>query len=285
MRMHGEIDAAPAGVRRRTSYILGVRYDDLDGATALRTVEDFVAGRDGERPRRVVFTNVHTVHLARGNREFLGAVNDADLVLPDGSGLSIAARVLGGSVTENLNGTDFVPRVLERARALGWTVYLLGGRPGVASSARAVLLDRLPGLKIAGFHSGFFTPREEGALIREINAARPDILLVALGSPVQELWAARNLHRIDAGVCFAVGGLFDFLSGAFRRAPAWMRRMGIEWVYRFLGDPLAKWERVFVEMPVFLTLTVAARIGLILRSLSPRNWSEPPLSLQEKEPL
>jgi N-acetylglucosaminyldiphosphoundecaprenol N-acetyl-beta-D-mannosaminyltransferase len=143
---------------------------------------------------------------------------------------------------------------------LGRTVYLLGARPDAVAACRDRLLRDHPRLKIVGFHHGYFAPGEEEAVVAHINACRPDILLVGFGTPLQEEWISRNARRLDAGVCMAVGGLFDFLSGTFARAPVWMRRAGIEWLFRFLKDPAAKWNRVFLEIPLFLTLVVARRI-------------------------
>jgi N-acetylglucosaminyldiphosphoundecaprenol N-acetyl-beta-D-mannosaminyltransferase len=239
---------------------LGVRADRIDGATALNSLRTF-AMRGGDRsPAHVFFTNVHSIHLARRDQDFMRLINSADLALPDGAGLKIAGKLFGTPIMENLNGTDLTPRFLKIAELEGLTVYLLGGLPEVVEGCYCWLSKEYPKLRIVGFRHGHFLPEEEDAIIEEINAARPHVLLVALGSPRQERWIARNSQHLKAGVCMGVGGLFDFLSGSKSRAPQWMRRMGIEWVYRFIQDPKTKWDRVFIEIPTFLALIAAKQL-------------------------
>ncbi len=242
--------------RHRIS-ILGVRVDNVDGEAAHRAIGKAVFARKGTPMRKLFFVNVHTIHLARRNPEFFRCVNSADLILPDGSGLNLAGKLAGHPILENLNGTDFTPRVLREAEKRSWTVYLLGSKRDVLNRCRKHIEARFPRLNIVGDHPGYFSLRQERELMYDINRKRPDILLVALGSPLQELWIHRHAHELNVGVAMAVGGLFDFLSGERKRAPLWMRKIGIEWVFRFFQDPRTKWERVIVEIPIFLALVVA----------------------------
>lgn len=244
----------------RSIFLLGTRVDNIDECTALRMAIGFAAHRDGLPARTVCFTNVHTICEARRDRTLMHCVNLADLVLPDGSGLKIAGRIFGTPIRENLNGTDFTPKVLDAAQQNGLSVYLLGAQLGRVVSCRANLLRQYPNLKIVGLHHGYFTADDEQDVIRDINAKKPDILLVALGTPRQEKWISKNARCLNVGVCLAVGGLFDFLSGTIERAPAWMRRAGIEWIFRLLQEPRLKWKRVFLEIPMFLALVIAKRI-------------------------
>lgn len=246
-------------LRHQTVFILGVRVDNVSGETALDLIQNLVADQQRQHSRKVFFTNVHTIQTARRDAEFLSCINNADLVLPDGAGLKIAGRLFGSPILENLNGTDFIPRVLCLARSEGWTLYLLGAQQNVVEACRCCLLDQHPGLQIVGFHHGHFSQEEGEHIVEDINNKRPRILLVAMGTPLQEKWIARNAPRLNVGACFAVGGLFDFLSGARPRAPIWMRRIGIEWVYRFIRDPKSKWDRVLLEIPAFLTIILARR--------------------------
>ncbi|HWP82715.1 MAG TPA: WecB/TagA/CpsF family glycosyltransferase [Bacteroidota bacterium] len=232
-----------------------VCIDNIDGKTALDYVEAFVRERRG-KAKSVVFANVHTIHLARKDVSFKTAVNTADLVLPDGSGLAIAGRLFANPIRENLNGTDFTPKVLAMAEEFGWSVYLFGSQQKIVTTCERRIQRQFPRLKIAGATGGFIRKEEEQNLINEINERKPDILLVGLGSPRQELWIAKNKRLLDVSICMAVGGLFDFLAERFPRAPQWMRRLGIEWIYRFLLDPKTKWDRVFIEIPKFLCLVV-----------------------------
>jgi N-acetylglucosaminyldiphosphoundecaprenol N-acetyl-beta-D-mannosaminyltransferase len=241
-------------------YVQGVRVDNIDAPTALDTVKAYTRAEVPGVCRTIVFTNVHTIHLSRSNISLLNSVNGADLVLPDGSGLKIAGRLYRRPIVENLNGTDFTPRVLAEAEKGGWKVYLLGGRPDVIGTASKRLLELFPALRVVGAHQGHFDCDEEQTIIEEINMLEPDILLVGMGSPIQEQWITSNAPRLRVKASFAVGGFFDFLAGDKRRAPAWIRRIGAEWLFRFSQDPATKWQRVFIEIPVFMVLLLAGRV-------------------------
>jgi N-acetylglucosaminyldiphosphoundecaprenol N-acetyl-beta-D-mannosaminyltransferase len=256
-------------LREARLYFQGVRVDNIDSQQALMVVSGFLHDRDSRYPRRVFFTNVHSIHLARNDKELQACVNEADLVLPDGSGLKIAGKILRHPIVENLNGTDFIPKVLERAAEMQWSVYLFGGRPHVTAHCCHRLQTVYPTLNIVGQQHGYVYEKEEQMMIADINAKSPDILLVGLGSPLQEKWIARNAPNLHAGVCFAVGGLFDFLAGEYHRAPSWTRRIGAEFVYRLAQSPSSKWQRTFVEAPLFLlgvfaTLVTPGRTGALM---------------------
>lgn len=243
-----------------SSPFFGIRVDRISTPVALGIVTEYLSTDTNRAPRKVYFANVHTIHLGQRMPDFRQTVNDGDLILPDGSGLILAGRVLSAPVVENINGTDFTPIVLREAQAKGWGVYLLGGTPDVVKTTNSRLKNSYPGLRIVGYRSGYFTLEEEEGIVDDINAAKPHILLVALGSPLQEMFIDRWSARLNVRVCFAVGGLFDFLSGSVKRAPGWMRKLGIEWLFRLLQDPGMKWRRTFIEMPTFIGMVVAARI-------------------------
>jgi N-acetylglucosaminyldiphosphoundecaprenol N-acetyl-beta-D-mannosaminyltransferase len=237
-----------------------VRFDNVDRETALSTVRRFLDAPEGDVPRVVNFVNVHSIHLARADRSLYAALHASDLVLPDGSGLAFAGRLSGKPIRENLNGTDFIPLVLGEAERSGRTVYLLGAKREIINACRIRIGELYPALRIVGWRQGHFNEEEERGIIDEIRETRPDILLVGMGTPAQELWISRNARNLSARVCFGVGGLFDFLSGMTPRAPRWMRRVGLEWVYRFVHDPASKWDRVLVEIPLFVLRAVAGRV-------------------------
>lgn len=243
-----------------SSLFFGVRVDRVSASVALSTVRTFLADDSHEQPRKVYFTNVHTIHLCRHRPDFRNVVNRGDLVLPDGSGLDLAGRILATPIPENLNGTDFTPIVLKEAGTKGCSVYLFGAAENVVESAKIRIEESYAGVRIAGYRAGYFTKDQEEKIITEINAARPDILLVALGSPLQETVIDRWAEHLNVKVCFAVGGLFDFISGTIPRAPLWMRRLGIEWLFRLLQDPKSKWNRTFIEMPIFIGMLLRARL-------------------------
>jgi len=243
-----------------TNYYLDVRADSMDLKGALKEVETFVdICKQRGATKKIYFTNVHSILSARVDHELKDHINHADLVLPDGSGLAIAGKILNKPIIENLNGTDFTPKVCRLAEEKGWSVYLVGAREEVVQNCVKNLEKQFPKLTISGYHNGYFDEDEERKIISEIKSRRPDIVLVALGTPYQEKWIAKHARELEGCVCFAVGGLFDFLANIVKRAPIWMRKTGIEWLYRFMQDPSGKWRRIFVEIPVFMARILAEK--------------------------
>ena len=207
----------------RSVSILGVR---VDGVTMGETLDWFEAAVAGRQPRQVCTANPEFVMAAQRDPAFRAALNAADLVLPDGVGLLWAARRLGGRLPERVAGSDLIFQLAERGARLGWRLFLLGAAEGVAARTAEVLQARAPGLVVGGTFAG--NPRPEAA---------PDILLVAYGAPAQDLWIARHREALGVPVSMGVGGAFDFVAGTARRAPAWLRRMGLEWLHRLARQP------------------------------------------------
>lgn len=244
-----------------TIHFLNVRVDNLTWDVALNKVEKLIRdSKKDQKTRQLFFTNVHSIYLARRDLDLHYCIQNADLVLPDGSGLKIAGNLLEKPVLDNLNGTDFTPKVCEMAEKNGWSVYLLGAKKNVVDGCEENLRKQFPDLTIKGKHDGYFSEEEEQEIIKDINSKKPEILLVAMGSPLQEKWIAKHAPDLNVAICFAVGGLFDFLSDTKERAPLWMRKAGIEWVHRFFEDPRGKWKRIFIEIPVYLTQIILKRI-------------------------
>jgi N-acetylglucosaminyldiphosphoundecaprenol N-acetyl-beta-D-mannosaminyltransferase len=239
-----------------------VCFDNIDSETGLTIIRQYLAETTKTGARLVCFANVHSIHIARHDHELRYALHRADLVLPDGSGLALAGSAYGLPVRENLNGTDFIPRLLADMARNGRSVFLLGAQLPVVTSCCRVLPLRYPGLVVAGSHHGHFSEEEDESIVNAINAAQPDVLLIGLGTPFQEFWMMRFASRLQVKVCLSVGGLFDFLSGEKMRAPRWMRRLGIEWLFRFLHEPGRKWDRVLVEIPIFLLRTITRQIAV-----------------------
>lgn len=242
-----------------SSYFLGVRVDRLDAEAAKNEVRKIVKNRDGAM-KPVYFVNVHSIFLALQDHNLMEQLNYAALTLPDGSGLNWAGKILGNPIVENLNGTDFTPKILNMAEQENWSVYLLGAEEQVIIKTVAVVQQQFPKLKIAGYHHGYFLGQKEQQVIDDINSKSPDLLLVGMGSPIQERWIWENRDKLNAGAGFAIGGLFDFISGQYPRAPLWMRKSGLEWMYRFLNDPGNKWKRIFIEIPLFIPLIIMAQL-------------------------
>lgn len=238
---------------------MGTRVDNIDGEQALHIVRHFASGRGANGARKIFFTNVHSICSAQYNEILKHCINLGDLVLPDGSGVRIGGKVMGHPIIENLNGTDFTPKVLRMAEKEGWSVFLLGAKESVVRKCCGELRRTYPGLRITGYRDGYFGSGEEKKVVEQVNAAQPDILLVALGTPKQEIWLTRYSHDLNVKVALAVGGLFDFLSLTKKRAPVWMRRLGIEWLFRVLHEPRAKWKRVIIEIPMYFSMLFAQK--------------------------
>ena len=173
-------------------------------------------------------------------------------VYPDGIGVRLASQMFGNGVKDNINGTDLFPLLCERLVNTAHGIYLLGAREGVAESTAANMVKRYPGLNIAGYQHGYFTPEEEDEVLDRINTSGADVLMVAMGAPQQERWIARNRARLNVSILMGVGGLFDFYSGRISRAPVWIREVGLEWVWRLLQEPGRMWRRYVLGNPLFL---------------------------------
>ena len=233
---------------------------DLLNATLAQTAYWIASRAQARIPTQVSFLNAHCANVARKNWQYRDSLESADALLPDGSGVFLASKLDKQQLGENLNGTDlFVP--LCRCLAIrGIPVFFLGGREGVAAAAADNAVAQSPGLKIAGTRHGYFSPREEDDVIRQINESGARVVFVALGVPDQDNWIARVRHRINAPVLLGVGGLLDFVSGRIPRAPVWMRKAGVEWLYRLKCEPKRMWRRYLVGNATF----VAHAIGYAL---------------------
>jgi N-acetylglucosaminyldiphosphoundecaprenol N-acetyl-beta-D-mannosaminyltransferase len=241
--------------------------DALSFAEAEAEVERLVAERRGGS----VFTpNVDHLVTAEDDEEFRLAYEAASLSLADGQPLIWASRLLGTPLPEKVSGSDLVWPLMQRAARLGWRVYLLGGAPGVAAAAAGRLESEL-GVSVAGLDSpriDVAPPDPQGVAAAErIRAARPDLLLVALGAPKQERWVHRNIERIRPAVALGVGAALDFLAGRVRRAPRWMSRAGLEWLHRLARDPRRLARRYLLRDPrVVAVLLHTAATARALRS-------------------
>lgn len=234
--------------------ILGVPVHDVTYAEALDWMAAWVA-QGG--PHQVATVNPEFVMAARRAPGFCAVLERADLCLPDGVGITLAARYLGRPLRERVAGVDLVERLAARAAREGWWLFLLGAAPGVAEQAAEVLSTRNPGLVVCGTYAGSPSPQEEEEIVQRVYAAQANVLLVAYGAPAQDLWIARNLARTGAAVGIGVGGVFDYLVGVTRRAPHWVRRLGFEWLQRLIRQP-HRWRRQ-LALPHFALLVLLRR--------------------------
>lgn len=229
--------------------ILGVRFPRWQAEEALAWLLSCLSRQESTA---VCFPDMSTLNLAARRPSFLALLQRRVYTLNDGAGLAWAARRRGRPFPDNLNGTDLCPRLLAAVPA-GTRVYLLGGRPGVAERAAGALASRHPHLALVGHHHGYLGETEEDAVVRELRRQRPQIVLVGMGNPLQVEWIDRHLGdpALRGTLWLAVGGLLDYYGGGLQRAPAWMRRAGLEWLHLVLHQP-HKARRYLLGIPQFL---------------------------------
>ena len=217
------------------------------------------AAAEGAR-RQVFFVNAHCVNVAARDRGYLDTLRAADLLYADGSGMRLAARLAGQPLHDNVNGTDLFPLLCREAAASGVGIALLGARPGIAERCADNMRSRFPGLKVVWTHHGYLNNAEGPALISSLNESGARLLLVAMGVPAQEVWIARHAGALRIPVLLGVGALFDFYSGEVSRAPAFMRKLGLEWGYRLLLEPRRMFARYMLGNPVFVGRALVRRM-------------------------
>ena len=239
--------------------MLGVGVDRITVEGLHAEVARLVRRRGGI----VLNVNAHCLNLCHGDEELRRFFTGADVVFCDGSGVRLAARILGDQLPERITYADWLPRLAALAEERGFSLFFLGARPGVAGEAARRLRRSHPGLKIAGVRHGFFDhgagSPENGAVVAEINAARPDVLLLGLGMPLQERWLMENHRRLDVGVALTGGAVFDYASGHLRRGPRLLTDNGFEWLARLLVEPRRLWHRYLLGNPLFLARVLAQR--------------------------
>lgn len=222
--------------------IFGLRVDNviLDEATTI--IERFLK----EDRLRIIYTpNTEIVMAAKEDENIRNIINAGDLVTPDGVGLIYGSRIKKKPLRERVTGFDLSIKILEIANEKGYSLFLLGGKEGVAKAAGENIIKRYPNIKLAGFHHGYFkgshighnNHEEELGIIHSINKVKPDIIFVGLGFPKQEIWIDANKNRVNSKVIIGNGGTMDILSGNAKRAPEVFQKLGLEWLYRLIREP------------------------------------------------
>ncbi|HHY44768.1 MAG TPA: WecB/TagA/CpsF family glycosyltransferase [Firmicutes bacterium] len=214
--------------------ILGVEFYPVTKSGAFNSL-DWMLSRDDRRTRIVVTANPIMVMTAQRDPLFMEILDRADLLVPDGVGILWAARKFGKALPERVTGVDLTHYLLHRKPST--RIYLLGGRPEVAERARRNVEKEIPGAKICGTAHGYFGPGEEPAVVDAVRAARPDVILVGMGSPRQEKFIWTHRKRLGAKVAIGVGGVLDILAGESKRAPEVFQKAGLEWLYRLVKEP------------------------------------------------
>ena len=233
--------------------IMGIRIANRSSAEAVELMMGVLSERQ-ESAALGFLVNAHTLNLTSHVTDYARVIQSARWVFGDGTGVRWAARMRGVRMRSNLVGTDLVPRLMEETAGAGYRYFLLGGEEEIIRAASESAAGRFSGWTLAGHHDGYFAD-DEATLIEEINAAAPDMLLVGMGNPLQEMFLWRNRDTLRVPLCIGVGGIFHHWAGDLTRAPSWVRAWGMEWVQLLLQQP-AKWRRYVFGNPAFLARAV-----------------------------
>ena len=214
--------------------ILGVPVHSVNMQQAVDVVDGFV---NGDKPQSVIAVNPEKVIKAQQDPYLAKRLESAGLLIPDGIGVVLAARILGLAKFQRVAGAELMPEICKLAASKGYRIFLYGASPEVNQKACDMLEVRYPGVQIVGNHDGYVKDIEMSSLIDEINESRAQILFIALGSPKQELWMEQYLPLLNIKVCQGVGGTFDVITGNVKRAPYLFRLIYLEWFYRLISQP------------------------------------------------
>jgi N-acetylglucosaminyldiphosphoundecaprenol N-acetyl-beta-D-mannosaminyltransferase len=246
-----DMSAPPAAPREGTTRLFGIDVETAPPADLLRRILGWA--ENGGR-HRVSYVNAHVLNQSLSNAELRRALRDSDLVYCDGYGVRLAARLIGLPVPHRMTGADWIWGIAAMCQESGRSLYLLGSDPGASTEAAAKLRRWYPRLDVRGTHHGYFDidgPHSERVL-EHIAEDPPDVLLVGMGTPQQEMWVEANSQRIEASVVWTVGALFDYVAGRVPRAPHWIADNGLEWIFRLAVEPRRMWRRYLLGNPAFL---------------------------------
>ncbi len=247
-----------------TLAIFTVKVDDL---TSIEIMENIRQAIISSKKIMVSNVNIHALNLAYTLPWFRAFLNRSEIVFCDGFGVILGARLLGIRLRHRNTPPDWLGALSRLCAQQGYTLYFLGGQPGVAARAAQKLTASAPGLQVLGCQHGYFdkspTSPENESVLAEINRLRPDLLLVGFGMPAQERWLQENWQRLPVHAALPVGAAFDYVAGEVRRAPRWMTDHGLEWLGRLLIEPRRLWQRYLIGNPLFFWRVLKQRLGLL----------------------
>ena len=247
-------DVSPPPIRRADLFGYPIDRVSLDQAVA--ACRGYLEG--DRRPRLVLTLNAATLVMAEDDPAFGEVLRSGDLVLADGVPVVWASRLLGDGLKQRVAGIDLMDRLIDLADRDGLRLYFLGARPEVVGRVVGRVWSEYAGAVVAGYRDGYFGPGEWDRVVERIRRSRADILLVALPSPFKEVWCRDHLDALGVPVVLPVGGAFDVFAGLIPRAPLWMQRTGLEWLWRLMMEPRGKWRRYLWGNTAFLRLCLVA---------------------------
>ena len=244
------------GIPRIDLFGIPVAQINLDGLLAYFAGSLRAEARPAPRTRLIAYANAHSCNLFLQDEEYRRALCAADLIYTDGNGPRLAAWMSGQWLPRRMTSADWYPALCALCAREGFRLYLLGAGPGVAAQAAQRLKCDFPDLQILGSRDGYFSATQEAAVLQEIHNAKPDLLILGMGSPRQEIWMARHRQALHVPVIWGAGGLLDYIAGTTRRAPRWMRKLALEWLGRMLIEPRRLAPRYLHDLPWFLFYTL-----------------------------
>jgi N-acetylglucosaminyldiphosphoundecaprenol N-acetyl-beta-D-mannosaminyltransferase len=247
--------------------VLGCPITNMSLDDFVSTAEQFIASK---APHYIAMMNVAKLVKMRSDDDLAQSILAADLIGADGTPLVWVARLFGTPLPGRVNGTDLMYRLLEKANEKRYRIFFFGATEAVLQRVLEVVRRDYSGVEITGWQHGYFAPAEELAIVEKIRDARPDILLIAFGTPKKELWVKRYLSAMEVPVIHGVGGSFDVLAGVVRRAPSWMQRSGLEWFFRLLQEPGRMWRRYLVTNASFVRLVFCEWLRVQLGVVEPK---------------
>lgn len=218
---------------------------------------------EGKGKKTFFYVNANSLTIANQNRDYRSILQNASLVYSGGFGPVLASRILGKPLPQRTPTPDFIDKVLYTAENKGWSIYLLGTKTKLLKKTVSKLKEKFPKLIISGYHHGYFGKVNKNKIVAEINLRKPTILIVGMGTPKQEQFITENMLEINAQTFWAVGALFDVISGDLPRAPLWVQKLNLEWLYRLFQEPKRLWKRYLLGNINFLAM-------IFLRII--RNW-------------
>lgn len=229
--------------------VFGVRFDNVTLEEAHKRFSEWMGSEDGQT-FSIYTPNPEFVMRAQEDLEFKETLNQGDLVLADGVGIVLASRIHHLDLKGRVTGIDMMEMMLEYCNRAEKSIYLFGGKPGVASAAAERIAERYPNVTVSGHRDGYYDVQQELAILDAINGEKPDVVFVGLGSPKQEFWIQRHKKLLNARVVMGIGGALDVWSGMVKRAPRPFQKMGLEWLYRLFKQP-TRFKRMMV-LPKFM---------------------------------
>ena len=229
--------------------ILGVPIDAVTRDEAGIITENLIE-KSNKSCKMIFAPNVEFIMYAQKDKEFFDILKQSSLSTPDSIGVIIGAKLQKKSFPERIPGQSYFRKIIELSNEKGYSIYLLGGKPGITEKAKENLEKIFPNVNIVGVHHGYFNENEEEEVIEEINKLQPNVLFVALGAPRQEKWIYNHRNELKVDVATGQGGTYDYEAGKIKRAPVWVQKIGMEWFWRLCREP-KRIKRQLV-LPVYL---------------------------------